>query len=263
MEAFVHSNEAYETVPNVYWEFSIFSSRFLLDFPFPNVFGFARILIKHFASWKHVTLSLCIQSHLQIRGASLVTSLSFPRHRQVSVLTDLLFGDFPQTQHVCMHIISESLRVHEDGVSPWERNDAREFLSSIPLLYMLFCCSTIFRLPGVPKVCPTPVCALSVNSLYWIKTLFLFFTFRTFTKSVRNKTSSTGQMEGRVRSSQERRYLPLFPVAHWGHVYSRAAISKQGPLMPTVLQEETCHKLPASHTELPAGTVFLPSSQTL
>lgn len=123
--------EAFNTGPNFgrvqYFEFQAF-----IRFSLPECHLFVKILGKHLARWKTVALSLHIQSQGQSPPASLLTSLSCPRHHQVSVLTDLQFGCFPETQHVWMDIISES-----PHVSPWVGKDILESLSFIPLLSIL------------------------------------------------------------------------------------------------------------------------------
>lgn len=62
-----------------------------------------------------------------------------------------------------MDIISESLHVHEDGLSSWERNDVLEFLSSIALLQMLFYCHLSFGHPkGMSNARLCSLCGLSL-----------------------------------------------------------------------------------------------------
>lgn len=126
------SNKAFKLIPYLGWEFSIFSSRLLLEFSLPKYLLFYKNPYKHLACWKHVTLSLFIQTHLQMPAFLLLTIF------KSLFLLIFLFRYFLQTQNICTNIISESLHVHGDSLSPSEQNDILEFLHSIPLLSMLF-----------------------------------------------------------------------------------------------------------------------------
>lgn len=175
-------------LPYFYWQLSIFSPRLLLDFPFPNVFCSARILIKHLDS----LLETC--RFLIMHSESPANTGSVPAHKSYFSLPSsrLCLALFPRHN---MYVWISSLNLYmptkmvshpEWGMTSW---------NSWVLLLCSKCCSTAFCLLGIPKVCPMPVCALSVDSLYWIKMLSLFLKFRAFTKSIGNKTISPRGME--------------------------------------------------------------------
>lgn len=175
-------------LPNFYWQLRIFSSRLFLDFPFPNVFCFARILFKHLDS----LLETC--HFLIMHSESPANTGSFPGHQSFFSLPSsrLCLAIFPR-HNMYVWILSLNLYMSTKMVSHPEKGTT-SWNSWVPLLCSK-CCSTAICLLGIPKVCPMPGCALSVDSLYWIKILSLFLKFRTFTKTVGNKTISPRGME--------------------------------------------------------------------
>lgn len=144
MKALVQSNEVFKIVPNFCWEFSNFRYGLLLDFLFPNVSCFARILIKHLDS----ILQTCrfFITHSECKLPWLPVFLLHAIFRSLFSLVFCLASFLGPNMHVWISALNCCMSTEMDsqperGMTSW--NSWVSFLSSK-------CWSITFCLSGIP-----------------------------------------------------------------------------------------------------------------